>query len=319
MRKFSIAIIIILILLSAFIPIYNASKEVSLITVGDILLDRGVRREITDNGYDYPYLKVRSVLSSADITFGNLECPISDQGNPIYKRPDIIFRADKENASELRNAGFDILNLANNHTMDYGGTALMDTINVLAENNIIPLGAGQNKASAHELVFINKKGLKIGFLGYSAFPPEGYVSLDDNPDVSKADLDTVIKEVNVAKKQCDFLVVSFHWGTEYEFYEGEIQKQYAHAAIDSGADLILGHHPHVLQGLEWYKDKPILYSLGNFIFDRQLQNGTDETVIAMIRIMDKKVKSVELIPIQIVNAQPKRANKERSQIILDRL
>jgi poly-gamma-glutamate synthesis protein (capsule biosynthesis protein) len=307
MRKY--IIIIILILVSVFLSVYNANQEVSLIAIGDILLDRGVRREIVDHGYDYPYLKVKKLLSSADITFGNLECPISDRGNPVFKRPDIIFRADKENARELKKAGFDILNLANNHSMDYGSIALMDTIEVLEKNNITPLGAGQNKASAHEPVFINKKGLRIGFLGYSIFPPEGYVSLDDKPDVSKTDMDTIVGEINAAKQQCDFLTVSFHWGTEYEFYAGEMQKQYAHTAVDSGADLILGHHPHVLQELEWYKDKLILYSLGNFIFDRQIQPGTDETAIAKIIIQDKKIKSVEFIPIQIVNSQPKRADK----------
>jgi poly-gamma-glutamate synthesis protein (capsule biosynthesis protein) len=309
MSKYSKVIIIILIFVPVFLSVYNTDKEVSLIAVGDILLDRGVRREIVDKGYDYPYLKVKKLLSSADITFGNLECPISDRGNQVFKRPDIIFRADKENAIELKKAGFDILNLANNHSMDYGSTALMDTIKVLEKNNITPLGAGQNKAAAHKPIFINKKGLRIGLLGYSIFPPEGYVSLDDKPDVSKADIDTIVREINATKQQCDILVVSFHWGTEYQFYAGEMQKQYAHTAVDSGADLILGHHPHVLQELEWYKDKLILYSLGNFVFDRQIQPGTDETAIAKIIIQDKKIKSVEFIPIQIVNSQPKRAEK----------
>lgn len=293
-------------------------KEVVLCAVGDILLDRGVRAQIK-NDYDYPYRKVKNVLGGADITFGNLECPITNDGTPALKRPSLLFRAEPENAIAIKKAGFDILNLANNHTMDYGSEGIINTMKTLKKYNVNYIGGGHDYREARKPLYIKKKGCKIGFLGYSIFPPEGYISFSDRADVAKVYIETLKEEVESAKKNCDFLVVSFHWGKEFEFYAGKMQKELAHTVVDSGGDLILGHHPHVLQGIEKYKNSLIFYSLGNFVFDRQIPNGTDETIIVKFKIKNKKLQEVNIIPIKIKNCQPYVAEDIEAEYILNRL
>jgi len=294
------------------------SEKIELCVVGDILLDRGVAEKIQDD-YDYPYRKVKKVLEKADITLGNLECPITSGGTPALKRPIITFKADPKSAEAIKKAGFDVLNLANNHTMDYGIEGIINTMNTLDYADINFIGAGLNYKEARKPSYIQKKGCRIGFLGYSVFPPEGYISLADTPDVAKVDVDTLEDEVKSAKENCDFLIVSFHWGKEYEFYAGKMQKNLAHIVIDNGGDIVIGHHPHVLQGIEAYKNGLIFYSLGNFVFDRQIQSGTDETIIVNFKIKDRKLEGAEIIPVKIRDCQPHIAVDKEAEYILKRL
>lgn len=317
MKKHFLLIALFVVLIIGVILRNYYSEEIVLCAVGDILLDRGVKAQINGD-YDYPYRKVKNVLERADITFGNLECPITTGGTPALKRSILLFKAEPENAEAIKGTGFDILNLANNHTMDYSTEGITNTMNILKDLNIDFIGAGHNYEEARKPFYIKKKSCKIGFLGYSVFPPEGYISFSDRPDVAKVDIEMLENEIKSAKKSCDFLIVSFHWGKEYEFYAGKMQKNLAHTVIDSGGDLVLGHHPHVLQGVERYKDRLIFYSLGNFIFDRQIQNGTDETIIAKLIIKDKKLDAVQIIPIKIKNCQPYVVNGRAAEYILNR-
>ncbi|TCO79438.1 poly-gamma-glutamate synthesis protein (capsule biosynthesis protein) [Marinisporobacter balticus] len=294
------------------------SRNVEVCFVGDILLDRGVRKKLNEKGYDYPYLKVKKILNEADVTFGNLENPITNRGTAVYKRRDLIFRGDNQNAKFLKEAGFDILNLTNNHAMDYRSTGIDDTINHLKKVDIKPLGVVKPSQKIKPLM-IQKKGVHLGFLGYSIFPPEGYIYSRDRADILRVDNNAFGNEIKRAKKACDFLVVSFHWGKEYEVFPSDHQKEMAHKAIDCGADLVIGHHPHVLQGVEKYKDKLIFYSLGNFIFDRQIQNGVDETVIVDLYINKNGYKEIRCIPIRIIDCQPNLAEGKDAEYILKRL
>lgn len=290
---------------AAFIVLQGHNKrDVSIFIVGDILLDRGVGEKTDLHGSEYPYLIVKNILPKADIAFGNLECPITDGGIPALKRPYYLFRGGPNDAKALKECGFDILNLANNHTMDYGRKGIIDTISILGNNNIKTIGAGKNSKLARKPVFIEVSGNVIGFLGYSAFPSEGYTYLANKPDVAQVDLSRLAHEVKGAKSRCDILIVSFHWGYEFENYPSESQKETAHMAIENGADIIVGHHPHVLQGMEFYMDKPIFYSIGNFIFDRQEQKGTDETIILGVKIIDKRIVALDIAPIKIIECQP---------------
>lgn len=305
-------------IVSIFI-INSTTSQITVSFVGDILLDRGVRKAIEEKGYDYPYEIVKNIFKKDDITFGNLECPILTKGKAVYKRPELIFKADPQNASALKKAGFDILNIANNHTMDYGSEGLLSTIDILKENNIKTVGGSRNYNTARKPVYIRKKGNTIGFLGYSVFPPEGYIVSSNRPDVARVDYDKISSEIKMAKEKCDFLVVSFHWGNEYDFFPSERQKELAHKVVESGADLVIGHHPHVLQGVEKYKDKYIFYSLGNFVFDRQIQKGTNETIITKVDIQDNKIKNIKLIPIKIIDCQPRIAKGKDAEYIIERL
>ena len=298
---------------------YNYTKPVRILAAGDILLDRGVDIYLEENGFGYPYIGIKTESMKSDIAFANLECPLTDRGKPALKRPELIFKGSTLNGTAIKSAGFDIMNLANNHTMDQGRAGLLDTIELLESNGIRALGAGTARSEARKPVFIKKRGTWVGFLGYNDFPPEGYMYDEEKADVARVDIKTLGEEVKSAKKQCDFLVVSFHWGKEFDSYPGDRHKEMAHAAIDNGAGIVIGHHPHVLQGVEKYKERLIFYSLGNFVFDRQLHKGTDESVILDISVADGKPKEARIVPVIIEDCRPLIAEGQVAEAILDRL
>lgn len=315
-------IIIALFILIASGLIYAKSymkSEIMISFTGDILLDRGVGEKILQEGNEYPYEYVKDILNKSDIVYGNLECPLLIEGTPTIKRRELIFKGNIANSIALRKAGYNILNLANNHAMDYGADGLMNTINVLMESSIKPLGGGMDNNSSHNPVFITKNGIKVGFLGYSTFPPEGYVYLEDKPDIARFSNSLTSVDIKKTRSQCDFLIVTFHWGKEFSYFPSDLQREMAHLAIDSGCDMVVGHHPHVLQGIEKYKGKSIFYSLGNFVFDKQIPPGTDESIILNIRVDKKGVVDSEIIPVRIRNCQPMPLHGEDAEYILDRI
>jgi len=294
-------------------------SDVTVSFAGDILLDRGVADAIRAHSADYLFDGVGDIFSASDIAFANLEGPLSAGGSGVLKDEWLLFRADPSCAQAMKSAGLTILNLANNHSMDYGHTGLENTMEALRANGILPLGAGMDKESAHEPAFLRKMGAKIGFLGFSDFPPEGYFYNAQKADIAYADRNTLADAVKDAKENCDILIVSFHWGAEFTHNAGQSQQDLAHLAIESGADAVVGHHPHVLQGIEIYRGKPVFYSLGNFVFDQQVQHGTDETIIVSISVKDKRIETIKLIPVQIIDCQPVRADASKANQILDEL
>ncbi|MEA4849239.1 MAG: CapA family protein [Clostridiaceae bacterium] len=318
MRKGFIAVAAVLAAAAVFFYC-RYTRPVHIIAAGDILLDRGVNKYLEEKGYDYPYESVKKVITEGDIAVANLECPLTDGGSPVFKRPELIFKGSRLNGSALKRAGFDILNLANNHTMDQGSEGLLDTMKVLESSGIRCFGAGANRNEARRPVFIKKGNIRIGFLGYSNFPPEGYIFHEDKADVARPDMKTIGEEVEAAREQCDFLLVSFHWGKEFDDYPSEMQREMAHATIERGADIIIGHHPHVLQSVEEYKGKLIFYSLGNFVFDRQLPEGTDESVIIDITVDRSGWKKARIVPVGIADCRPVILQGEAAVLVLDRL
>jgi len=317
MKKLSIAFVVMLFAAAACFY-YNNIKPVHILAGGDILLDRGVGRYLESNGFDYPYTGIRDEIKNNSIAFANLEGPLTDRGKPVLKRPELIFRGSTGNVTALKASGFDILNLANNHTMDQGREGLEDTIKLLEENGIKALGAGTTRSEARKPVFIDRGSARIGFLGYNDFPPEGYMIDEDKADVTRPDIKTLGEEVKAAGVQCDFLVVSFHWGKEFDSYPGKRQREMAKEAIDNGADVVLGHHPHVLQGVEKYKGKLIFYSLGNFIFDKQLHKGTDEAILIDISVSGGECTEARIIPLRIVECRPVIMKGQEAEAILAR-
>ncbi len=291
---------------------------VHIMAAGDILLGRDVDKYLGERGYDYPYTDTKKEIMKADIAMANLECPLTDRGRAVLKRPDLIFRGNKLNGAALKDAGFDIMSLANNHTMDQCREGLTDTIELLESCGIRALGAGATRSEAREPVFIEKKGKRVGFLGYSDFPPEGYIYDEYKADVARTDMDSLVEEVRAAREDCDFLIVSFHWGKEFDCYPGDRQIEMAHRAVESGADLIIGHHPHVLQGMEKYKGKLIFYSLGNFVFDRQIPKGTDESLIIDITFDRDGFREARAIPVKIENCRPIVAKGQEGELILEK-
>jgi poly-gamma-glutamate capsule biosynthesis protein CapA/YwtB (metallophosphatase superfamily) len=292
-------------------------REHNLIFVGDIMLSRGVDLIMKERGYLYPFKNIAEITNSAEIAFGNLESPLSKRGmkgDQIY-----AFRGNPESIKGLLYAGFDVLNLANNHSYDYGRKAFKETLKFLRQNNIQTIGAGENIREARKPAIFDLGDLKVAFLGYDLSPGAVYAG-EKNPGVAKIKYSCLIEDIEKVKKDADLTVVSFHWGIEYDDFPAEYQKSLARMVIDCGADIVVGHHPHTFQGIELYKGKLIAYSLGNFIFDQKdLKNN--QSIILRVTIQNKRLHKVEIIPIELVTfpRSPKIAEGKMAREILDRL
>ncbi len=286
-------------------------REAVISLAGDLMLDRGVGRKIAQNGRDYPFEAVSGLFLRDEVTIANLECPLTRAENA--KDKEVVFKAAPESAAALKAAGFDALMLANNHSSDYFDEGLKDTVLALEGTGLFYAGNLDGKGEARPCI-IEKNGVRIGILAYNALEDEGqkqgggegaaYVSSDDTSKMQG--------EVRETAARCDFLIVYFHWGVEYLSEVSCGQIKIAHAAADSGASLVVGTHPHVLQGRENYKGVPIYYSLGNFVFDWQVREGTDEGVVLQLTVGKRGLKSISELPVIIENCRPVIAEGERA-------
>ena len=265
-------------------------KDLDFVTLafgGDIMLDRGVKNSVRKNfNNDYSKLFEKpdlvNLLKKVDIIFANLEGAASDKGADLKNL--YSFRMDPTVVPALKNAGMSILSVANNHIGDFGRIAFIDTLGLLKENEILYTGGGLDKAEAETPAIIEKYGIKIGFLGFSDKGPDYMIADKEKAGILLANdpnFDEIIKN---ASEQVDYLVVSFHFGEEYQTKHNERQKYLAHKAVDNGAKIIIGHHPHVIQDTEIYKNSFIIYSLGNFIFDQTFSAETMEGMLLNIKL-----------------------------------
>jgi len=276
-------------------------KEIiTMFLVGDIMLDRGTEYIIKKEGngnFKFPFLKIADEFNNSDIVFGNLEGPISDKGTrvgSIYS-----FRADPKAIEGLNYSGFNVLSLANNHALDYGKEALKDTFSRLKLTGISYVGAGLNENEAFFPVIKEIKDTKIAFLAYTNLGSQYWKATPESSGIawiSDMDLERVKTDIQNAKSQADIVIISLHSGEEYSQNITNFQTDFSKMAIDAGADLIIGHHPHVVQKNELYNGKYIFYSLGNFIFDQSFSEETMEGEIVKVLIEDNKIKKV--IPIK---------------------
>lgn len=284
-----------------------SEKEINVIFVGDIMLGRGVAGQIEKYGDErYPFLKIAGEISGADLAFGNLEGPISGRG--VNNKSKYSFRFNPEAVNGLKFAGFDVLSLANNHIFDWGREAIEDTVFILKTNEISPVGAGKDYLEANSPVIkeINDSAgspLKIAFFAYSNLESNAQAleATKDKAGRSSFDIERIKEEVYAVKQLevADIVIVSFHWGEEYQSRSDKKQQEIGRALVESGADLIIGHHPHVVQEIERYKNGWIAYSLGNFIFDQWFSESTMKGLMLKAKIQDKKIIDIEPIEIKI--------------------
>lgn len=296
--------------------------EWSFIAVGDIMLARHVgRRMITAGNWNLPFLKTASFLKSADITFANLESPFDEGGQKIFAG--MVFGADPQSVSGLTTAGIDIISLANNHFGNQGRSGMIYTFQLLAQNGIEFVGAGENSTKAHEAKILDVKGLKIAFLAYDGVDstPQSYVAGPNFPGLAKWDINQLKKDIENAKKlKPDLLVVSMHAGNEYVYQPRQDKIDFARSAIDASADLIIGHHPHSIQMIEKYKGKLIFYSLGNFVFDQMWSEKTKEGLVVKLTFVGDDIKTLDLIPVYIVDYnQPRLTSQQKATEILNHI
>ncbi len=257
---------------------------IDLVFGGDIMLDRGVRSSVEKNfagNYGTLFTKM-DMFKDADVIFANLEGTASDKGYDIGNL--YSFHMDPSVVPTLKNAGFNILSVANNHVGDWGRLAYMDSLSRLKENEILYTGGGLNSAEAEAPTIIEKYGMKIGFLGFSDVGPEYMKAEADKAGILLANnprFDEIIKN---AASQVDYLVVSFHFGIEYQKTHTKRQEELAHRAVDNGAKIVVGSHPHVVEDMEVYKNSYIMYSLGNLLFDQKFSADTMKGMLVQIRL-----------------------------------
>jgi poly-gamma-glutamate synthesis protein (capsule biosynthesis protein) len=277
---------------------------VELVAVGDIMLSRTVEERTEVFGTSYPLEAVAEVLRSADIAIGNLESPLSVTGEPLQKR--FLFRAHPGHAEALAHAGIDVVSLANNHQLDYGEEGFVETLEALRAAGVSHVGAGLSYAEAHTPLIREVKGRRIAFLAYAASRWEGSSELPTRDLVSFADLATIREDVRRAGELADLVVVIMHLGTEYQRYPDEEQLAVSRAAIEAGACLVIGHHPHVVQAVEPYGGGFVAYSLGDFVFDIDVGDATRYGSILRVLLGDEGVQAIDLLPVRIVDdVQPR--------------
>ncbi len=259
-------------------------EPVSILFVGDIMFDRGVRASIDKNfAGDYNALFAQaSYLRDADITFANLEGPVAEE-TTRRTGSRMQFRMDPKGILALKDAGFDVVSFANNHIGDYQTEAFLETLTHLNDNGVLYAGAGKDVEEASTPRIIEVRGMKIGFLGAADIGPEWMKAGEGKPGIILGNDPNLAKYIANAKSKVDILVMSFHWGNEYSLVIPR-QEELAHMAIDAGADIVVGHHPHVMQKFEYYNNKPIFYSLGNFIFDQYFSEHTMRGMIGKVSI-----------------------------------
>lgn len=259
------------------------TTPISLLFVGDIMFDRGVEASILKNfNGEYSRLfEYTEYLADADIAFGNLEGPVATGGRNVGSR--FSFRMDPKGLTAMRDAGFDIVSFANNHVGDYTVEAFTETLTRLKENTILYTGAGSNKAEATAPTIIEIRGVRIGFIAATDVGPDWLIAKETTPGILTAKDPQLEEIITTAKSQVDVLVMSFHWGDEYAPVNAR-QEMLAKKSIDAGADIIVGHHPHVMQRFEYYNGKPIFYSLGNFIFDQYFSPFTVHGMVGEVSV-----------------------------------
>lgn len=293
---------------------------VSIAAVGDIMLGNHTIYYIEKYGADYPFDSTRQLLSQSDIAFGNLEAPFARTGTKFEKT--FNFKVPPEYVSGLIRSGIDVVTLANNHILDYGIEGLKNTLIVLDSLGLAHCGAGLNRDQANEPAIIDRNGLRVAFLGYSLTFPEEFWATRSRGGTAYPTETNMRASIQHCDSIADFTVVTFHWGAEGKNFPKDYQKEYAHLAIDLGADLVLGHHPHVLQGLEIYKNRLIAYSLGNFTFSSYSRRAT-ESMILKVYLVDEGLFFAKIIPVSVdnyeISFQPRVVTGKRAETIIANL
>jgi poly-gamma-glutamate synthesis protein (capsule biosynthesis protein) len=241
------------------------TRPVSVVITGDNMLARSVGARIRASDGLFPFAGTAETLKSYDLRIGNLECVVSTLGSPQPKT--YTFEAPLRAYDRLNAAGYQIVSVANNHSGDYGKAAFSDMLARLPTHGITPVGGGENRVQAHKPVIRRIRSTTIGILAYCEIGPSNFAAGETTPGHAWLEPVAMRQDIAALRPQVDFLVVFTHWGVEYVLQENAHQQYLARLAIDAGSDLVVGAHPHVIQPFEIYRGKPIIYSLGNFVFD----------------------------------------------------
>jgi poly-gamma-glutamate synthesis protein (capsule biosynthesis protein) len=291
--------------------------------VGDVMLARSIGERILAQGPGAALVGLQQTLLSAELLAVNLECVISDVGEPAPKA--YVFRAPPAAVEALAGAGVDVVSLANNHAYDFGAAAVDDMLPRLTERGIVAVGAGANDAAAHAPAIVTRNGVRVAFLAYVDVPVEGggfdtrtWTAGPETPGLAWAEAGRIAEDVAAARQAAEVVVVMLHFGLEGRPEETASQRALARAAVDAGAALVLGAHPHVLQRTERYNGGLIAYSLGNFVFDG-FGGAANQSAIFEAVLTPEGVESYGWVPVVIEGGLPRLATEAEAGPILQQL
>lgn len=304
-------------------PAPPAARTVTLAAVGDLMFARDITTLMEVHGIDYPFARVRPLLSGVDFVLGNLEGTFTDRGQPMAK--EYTFRTPPGLARTLSDAGFDGVSLANNHAWDFGADGLTDTLRALDSAGVGHAGAGGDQAVAETaLVLRTAGGVSVAVVAFSDVGEVQFATAT-SAGVARADEASVERAVRRAAGLADFVVAYFHWGYEYRYEPSERQRSLAAASVRAGASAVIGAHPHVLQPWERVEGVPVIFSLGNFVFDLEPADidywagmGPFQSVVAVLTLTEGQPTQVSFRPVMIdvEENRPRPADRDEAAAIM---
>jgi poly-gamma-glutamate synthesis protein (capsule biosynthesis protein) len=315
-KKIACILIVILVLVAAVLVSANVKRQepITMVFGGDCAFVHSFERVVQDH-YRYPFAKL-DWFRRADIRMINLENPISLRGDKTPK--EFNFRMHPKYLGVLKDANINVVCLANNHIYDYGKDALLDTLSYLDSAGIRHVGAGENLSMARKPVILEVNRKKIGFLAYYG-NGSWYPASEGSPGTAPRIKALIRDDLRALREneKVDFIVVNYHWGQEGSNYPEPFQVDLAHFTVECGANLIIGHHPHVLQGIEKYKNGIIVYSLGNFLFGYASSKEYDTAIFKLV--IDQHQVLPQIIPIHIASWQASLLTGKGRETVLSKL
>ena len=299
----------------------DSTETVSIVAAGDVMLGSWVQNVILENGWDYPFRNIDSILTQADIVFANLEAPFGTKDSAAFEKT-YTFQVAPDLVKVLTAGKINVVSVANNHIFDFGVEDLFETMTLLNQNNIQYSGAGKNLPEARQPARMEAKGKKIAVACYSLTFPEEFWATDTTAGTSFPFDTFFYDDLRKFKAENDLVIVSFHWGGELLQYPKPYQLELAHNAIKVGADLVIGHHPHVVQGIELYRGKMIVYSLGNYIFG-SYSESVKESMLLKFYFGTNGLSACKIYPLNVYNKevefQPQLLTEQNKQTFLEGL
>lgn len=304
----------------------TVTNAATIVFVGDVCFDWGLEKLVAA-GFDPFSEEIKSIVRGADIALYNNEMTLGFRGEPEDKIAH--FRCPPETLALVTNAGFDAASVANNHALDFGVVSLLDTLSNLDRYGILHSGGGTNVVHATEPVPFDLNGIRIALLCFGYMNPSNLIATGSRPGVAPLDLRIITNRIASAKLSNDFVVVSIHWGREYYDLPSADQIRFGQTMIDAGCGLIIGHHPHILQGIENYRGGTIFYSMGNFCFPQTDNTHLRDTLIGRATIVMVTAPgmqpivtaSCEVAPVyrNATNYAPELRFGEAGQTIIDKV
>jgi hypothetical protein len=280
-------------------------RPLVLAAAGDVTFGADVASAIATYGAAYPWLSVGALLRSADLATANLEGTVSNRGSPVPNKAFTFRGPPSALDGAARTGGIDVFTVANNHSLDFGPEAFFDTLALTRGAGISVVGGGRNLAAARKPAILTRGGLRVAFLGYSDINPDGFVAGSGTAGTAPADETLIAADVRAARRHAELVVVWFHWGIELDRYPDGRQQALAAAALNAGASVVLGAHPHVLQPIARPASRTLVaWSLGNFVFPPH-STGTDQTGVLQISLDARGVRGYSFRAARIVGVQPR--------------